>query len=102
MADLGEKIKKLRFERKWSQDKLAERVGVGRQYISRYENGRILPNAEKSPKASRGSRRLGRLPPEQRGEEPGRHWDRGQDSSQPVRRSGKDGRKRPDDDPESL
>lgn len=46
MADLGEKIKKLRFERNWSQDQLAEKVGVGRQYISRYENGKISPNAE--------------------------------------------------------
>lgn len=46
MTDLGEKIKKLRFEKKWSQDKLAEKVGVGRQYISRYETGKISPNAE--------------------------------------------------------
>lgn len=46
MADLGEKIKKLRFERKWSQDKLAEKIGVGRQYISKYETGKIMPNAD--------------------------------------------------------
>jgi transcriptional regulator with XRE-family HTH domain len=46
MADLGEKIKKLRFDKKWSQDQLAEKVGVGRQYISRYETGKISPNAE--------------------------------------------------------
>jgi transcriptional regulator with XRE-family HTH domain len=52
MAELGEKIKKLRFEKKWSQDKLAEKVGVGRQYISRYETGKILPNAENLQKVA--------------------------------------------------
>ena len=46
MYDLGEKIKRLRFEKKWSQDVLAEKIGVGRQYISRYETGRVLPSAD--------------------------------------------------------
>lgn len=46
MTDLAEKIKKLRFERKWSQDKLAEKLGIGRQYVSKYETGKILPSAD--------------------------------------------------------
>ncbi|MBR5290734.1 MAG: helix-turn-helix transcriptional regulator, partial [Erysipelotrichaceae bacterium] len=34
---LGQKIYKLRTERKWSQEKLAEAVGVSRQAVSKWE-----------------------------------------------------------------
>lgn len=44
MSDLAEKIKKLRQERGWSQDYLAEKVGIGQQYISKYESGKLSPS----------------------------------------------------------
>lgn len=43
---LGEKLVKLRKERKISQDKLAKAVGVSRSAISQYEIGMYEPNIE--------------------------------------------------------
>ncbi len=42
----GEKIRKLRAERGWSQDELGELVGVHGRHIAKYEAGRAMPNAE--------------------------------------------------------
>ena len=39
--EIGEKIKKMRKERKLSQSKLAERVGITRQTLSKLEKGQI-------------------------------------------------------------
>lgn len=40
---VGEKIKKLRKERGWSQSKLGEKVGIPAQNISRYEKNKAAP-----------------------------------------------------------
>jgi transcriptional regulator with XRE-family HTH domain len=44
VSDLAEKIKKLRQERGWSQEYLADKVGIGQQYISKYESGKLSPS----------------------------------------------------------
>ena len=41
---IGEKIKKLRKERKWTQEKLSEVSGVDRTAISYLENGKTIPH----------------------------------------------------------
>ena len=46
MATFGEKLKQLRKERSWTQDKLGEEVGVHGRHIGKYESGRAMPNAE--------------------------------------------------------
>lgn len=43
---IGEKIKKIRLERKISQEKLANRLYVSRQTISRWETGKVIPNMD--------------------------------------------------------
>lgn len=43
----GEKILKMRKARGWSQEELAERVGVTRQAVSRWEAGTAKPDADK-------------------------------------------------------
>ena len=43
---IGERIKSLRKERKWSQGDLAGRIGADSGQISRYENGHIAPSAD--------------------------------------------------------
>lgn len=40
---VGEKIKKLRKERGWSQGELGEKVGIPAQNISRYEKNKATP-----------------------------------------------------------
>lgn len=40
---IGEKIKKLRKERGWTQGELAEKVGMKAQNISRYEKNKAAP-----------------------------------------------------------
>ncbi len=46
MATFGEKLRQLRKERGWTQDKLGEEVGVHGRHIGKYESGRAMPNAE--------------------------------------------------------
>lgn len=43
MSDIGRRIKELRLERHWSQEYLAEKAGIGQQYISKYESGKMIP-----------------------------------------------------------
>ena len=43
---LPDKIIKLRKEKGWSQEDLAEKLNVSRQAISRWENGTALPDAQ--------------------------------------------------------
>ena len=45
---MGEKILALRKARGWSQEELAERVGVTRQAVSRWESGTAKPDADKT------------------------------------------------------
>ena len=44
---LGEKLLKLRKARQWSQEELAERIGVTRQAVSRWESDSAKPDADK-------------------------------------------------------
>ena len=44
---LGEKILSMRKARGWSQEELADRAGVSRQAVSRWESGSAKPDAEK-------------------------------------------------------
>ena len=44
---IGEKILNMRKARGWSQEELAERVGVSRQAVSRWESGTAKPDADK-------------------------------------------------------
>lgn len=46
MLDLGQKVKKLRESRDWSQAELARRVGVTKSAISTYELGIRTPSAD--------------------------------------------------------
>ena len=46
MSSFGDKVKKLRKERGWSQDVFAEKVGIHGRHVGKYEIGRVLPNAE--------------------------------------------------------
>jgi transcriptional regulator with XRE-family HTH domain len=43
---IGERIKELRTEHRWSQGDLAAKVGADAGQISRYENGHISPSAD--------------------------------------------------------
>jgi len=43
---LGERIRKLRQERKWTQADLAERLGIQQKQISAYERGANYPSTE--------------------------------------------------------
>lgn len=44
---MGEKILSLRKARGWSQEELAERIGVTRQAVSRWESGAAKPDTDK-------------------------------------------------------
>ena len=46
MLDLGEKVRRLRESRDWSQAELARRSGVTKSAISTYELGLRIPSAE--------------------------------------------------------
>lgn len=46
MLDLGQKVRKLRESRDWSQAELARRVGVTKSAISTYELGIRTPSAD--------------------------------------------------------
>lgn len=43
---VGQKIRKLRKERDWTQAQLGERAGIDIHNVTRYENGRIRPRAK--------------------------------------------------------
>jgi transcriptional regulator with XRE-family HTH domain len=42
---ISDKIKRLRQDKNWSQDQLAQKIDVGRRFISAYETGKSLPSA---------------------------------------------------------
>jgi transcriptional regulator with XRE-family HTH domain len=46
MSSFGEKLRKLRKEKGWSQDELAEKIGIHGRHVGKYEAGKVLPNAE--------------------------------------------------------
>ena len=41
---VGERIRKLRRAKDWTQKELGERVGIDQKNISQYESGRLQPN----------------------------------------------------------
>lgn len=43
---LGQQLRRLRQERGWTQDDVAEKLHYSAQYVGHIENGRRLPNAE--------------------------------------------------------
>lgn len=48
-----EKLKALRIEKEWSQNDLAQRAGLTKLMISKYETGRSAPNLENLGKIAR-------------------------------------------------
>ena len=44
--NFNNKIKRLRQEKNWSQDKLAQKIGVTRILIGKYERGQTVPSAD--------------------------------------------------------
>ena len=42
--ELGEKIKELRLKRRWTQEELANELGVSAQTVSKWENQIIMPD----------------------------------------------------------
>lgn len=42
---LGEKLYRLRKEKGWTQERLAEQIGVSRQALSKWESGSAVPDA---------------------------------------------------------
>jgi len=49
----GEKIKQLRKEKGWSQDKLGELTKIHGRHIGKYESGQVMPTAEAIIKISK-------------------------------------------------
>ena len=47
IMNISDKIQLLRRENEWSQDELAEKLGVSRQSVSKWESGKALPDSEK-------------------------------------------------------
>lgn len=52
-VSLGEKLKKLRRERGWSQDEFAHAAQIDGRQVSRYENDRVVPSIEVIVKIAR-------------------------------------------------
>ena len=46
---IGEKIAELRKQNNMSQEELAEKLGISRQSVSKWESGQSLPDIEKLP-----------------------------------------------------
>ncbi|NNU83841.1 XRE family transcriptional regulator [Geobacillus sp. BMUD] len=46
MTNLGETLKQLRKQRRWTQEELAEQLNVSRSQISKWENGSLLPDVQ--------------------------------------------------------
>lgn len=44
MFDFGERLKKLRKEKNWTQQQLANKIELSKTVISKYENGIQMPN----------------------------------------------------------
>jgi transcriptional regulator with XRE-family HTH domain len=52
MMNLNNKIKRLRQENNWSQERLGQKVGVNRLIIGKYERGQAIPSTETLQKLS--------------------------------------------------
>ncbi len=51
--NLGKNIRKHRHEKGWTQEQLAEKIGVSPQAISRWEKGTTYPEMELIPALAR-------------------------------------------------
>ena len=49
---LGDKIIRLRRQNGWSQEELAEQLGISRQSVSKWESGTSVPDLDKIIKLS--------------------------------------------------
>lgn len=47
--ELGKKIKQLRFKAGLTQEQLAEKLGIGAQSVSKWENAAAMPDITMSP-----------------------------------------------------
>lgn len=45
-ADIGQRIKKKRIEKGYTQEKLSELIGVGASHMSHMESGKTIPSME--------------------------------------------------------
>jgi transcriptional regulator with XRE-family HTH domain len=45
-AEIGARLRRIRIRNGWSQKEFAERLGVTPSQLSRWENGKILPDTE--------------------------------------------------------
>ena len=50
MINIGDTIILLRKQKEWSQTELANKVGVSREIISKYEKGNVTPSVEVAKK----------------------------------------------------
>ncbi|AGT33517.1 XRE family transcriptional regulator [Geobacillus genomosp. 3] len=46
MENLGEMLKTLRKQQRWTQEQLADKLNVSRSQISKWENGSLLPDIQ--------------------------------------------------------
>lgn len=46
MKNIGEVLKRLRKQQRWTQEQLAEQLNVSRSQISKWENGSLLPDIQ--------------------------------------------------------
>ncbi|WP_374717054.1 helix-turn-helix domain-containing protein [Geobacillus thermodenitrificans] len=53
MKKLGEMLKRLRKQQRWTQEQLAEQLNVSRSQISKWENGSTLPDIQSLEKLCR-------------------------------------------------
>ncbi|MGZ0087205.1 helix-turn-helix domain-containing protein [Caldibacillus thermoamylovorans] len=53
MTTLGETLKQLRKQRRWTQEQLAEQLNVSRSQISKWEHGSLLPDVQSLEKLCR-------------------------------------------------
>ncbi|AMX82266.1 XRE family transcriptional regulator [Geobacillus subterraneus] len=53
MKNLGEMLKRLRKQQRWTQEQLAEQLNVSRSQISKWENGSLLPDIQSLEKLCR-------------------------------------------------
>ena len=50
---MGSVIRRLRMEREWTQEELAERLNVSGQAVSKWETGQSLPDISQVPQIAR-------------------------------------------------
>jgi transcriptional regulator with XRE-family HTH domain len=54
-VDLGQRLKRMRFDKDWTLDEVSQRTGVARSTLSKIENGQMSPTYDVLQKIVRGS-----------------------------------------------